>query len=906
MLVCTGHGVFSYDGRRFLNLGSEHGLPDGGIVYGIALTSAGRIAIQFSTEIFVSDRPTDTAHPATSLSFMAVDHPGIDLYEQRQHRLVPWHDGFLFLAGSETVGITVPATGPARFEALGYTPKEQALLHGAAGIFSANGNPWETFDDGRVCSAEPGTVRCYGTKDGLGAGPWLDVAADPDGWILARAETSGATFDPNTPRWSAVPLPDQGGRYKGYLNGLGLFTTPDGRVATQTAQGLAIRGPEGWREMTVADGAPDGTIVDAMTDGTGELGVHMLGRGLLRWVGYGHWTTVENSDGLSAGFPWQTARSADGHLWVTTDGGVNELVPRNESVHLLRTYPFGSYALAATPAGEIWAGYENKGVRVIDPQTGSMSPITVPGTLTIVPGPDHMVWLGTSKGLYRVDDGRGPPFQPVLLRSTEKPVQSIARDGGGGVYYLCGGWLHHWHQDGSDATVTGPGWKRSDESMGLAIARDGSLWVSGPRGLRHLILADDRIRTNQAIAVDDVRSTTIPAVMIDHRGWVWAGTSLGISVFDGARWVSADADQGLLSDDINEDGIREDLDGSVWIATTSGLAHLKDPASLFVVRPLTVMVTGARLGTKAVGAATTPYTQDPLSIDLGTPNYGVERSVLFRHQLSGVDGGWVTSSSGTVSYPFVPPGRHLFTVIGYDPLSHRTSAPVTLVIKIAYPWWQRWWSEAFWVALALAAVYAVLRIRYRAMYARQAELKRHVASATAQLRHVATHDKLTGLLNRAEVETRLAGALARGGGSNLVVALLDVDHFKRINDEHGHLAGDEVLRALGHMVSRSLRDGEYAGRYGGEEILLALADADGSAAERVLKLHLAIRQDIFLSPGGPISITCSIGLAWVSSGDTWESLIGRADAALYQAKRSGRDQVIESQFRPSPVRLARD
>ena len=900
LLVCTEHGAFVYDGRRFVNLGTEHGLPAGGIVYGIDQTSTGRIAIRYLTELYVSDRPSDPAHPTTSLSFIAADHPGISFYNQWGHLSAPWHGGFVFLTMGETIGVMVSSGKRARFESLGYTATEQALLHDAVGVFSTGNGLWETLKDGRLCAADPGAVRCYGTEDGLVDGPWLDIVNDPEGRILARSASSVATFDPSVHRWSVVALPDQGGQYDGYGNELGLFSAPDRQILTQAVHGLAVRGPAGWRELSVAKGAPDGLITGALMDRSGQLWFCILGKGLVRWVDYGHWAAIEKSDGLSAGISWQTARSTDGGLWVTNDGGVDELLPQASSLHVVRTFPFNSYALAATPAGEIWAGYRNMGVRVIDPRKGSMWPVVTPDVEAIVPGRDHAVWLGTDKGLYRVDDGSGPPFHPVLVKSWPTPVQGIALDGGGGVYYLTGGWLHHRHPDGTDVTITGTGWTTDIEAVALAIARDGSLWMGGQRGLRHLVLSGDRITSNQLIPVEDIDSTTVHTVTIDHRGWIWVGTSLGVSVFNGRRWVSINADQGLLSNDVSEDGIREDPDGSVWISTAEGLSRLKDPDSLFTAQPPSVMVTGAHLGTIRLTAASQPYTRDPLSIQLGTPNYGAERSVLFRYRLSGVDKDWVTSSSGDVSYPFIPPGRHVLTVIGYDTLSHRTSMPVSRVVDVAYPWWRRWWSEALWAALAVAGIYGIVRIRLHAMYARQTRLRRVIAQATAQLRHQATHDSLTGLLNRAEVETRLAARLAMGDG-DLVAALLDVDHFKRINDRHGHLGGDEVLRALGHLVARCLREGEYAGRYGGEEILLVLSDADGCAAERVLKLHLAIRHDTFRVSDGPISVTCSIGVAWAGVGDRWESLIGRADAALYQAKHDGRDRVIESQ--PQPVRV---
>ncbi len=896
VLISTEHGVFSYDGRRFVNLGANQGLRQGGIVYSVALTSTGRIAVQYPDEVYVSDGASDPSHPATSLSFHPVSHPGVSFYDERPHRLAPWHDGFALLAGEATVAIVMSPGRTARVESMSHDLEERSSLQGAMAVFSVGGRLWETFDDGRVCAADPGRVRCYGAVDGLSDGPWVDLVAGEGGRVLARSASAVATLDPASDRWSSSPLPDQGGRYQAYPSDLGLYRTPDGRFITQSVQGIDVLGPGGWTELTVADGAPSGTIVDAMTDGTGQLWFHVLGRGLVRWVGYGHWDTLEQADGLSDGFPWETARAADGTLWVTTDDGVDQIVRKGSSVHVARVFPVSSYALAAMPHGDIWAGYRDKGFRVIDPATGSMVIVSIPAVETIVPGRNQAVWIGTTKGLYKVDD-TGPPFHPVLLKAWPTPVESIVRDGLGGVYYLSGGRLHHWRPNGTNVDVPGP-WPTGDlEPLAMAMTRDGVLYVGGPGGLFRVILSADHIRSYEPVPTSDTGTSTIFAVMIDHRGWVWTGTALGVSVYNGQRWVSVDADQGLLSNDVNEDGMREDPDGSVWISTTRGVSHLRDPASLFVDRPLSVVISEAHIGSRPVGVARVPYTLDPLSVEIGTPNHGVERGVLFRYRLSGVDAGWVASSSGIVRYPFVPPGRHVLTVIGHDQLTHIDSLPTTLVVDVAYPWWRRWWSEAFWIACAAGMIYAAARVRDRVMYARQAELERHVADATEQIRYHAAHDRLTGLLNRSEIESRLAEKLAAEHDSeDLVVALIDIDHFKRINDNHGHLGGDEVLRAMGRIISRTLRESEYAGRYGGEEMLLVLTDVDGCAAERVLSLNLSVRHDTFKAGDSPVRVTCSVGVAWATRGDNWETLIGRADAALYEAKNGGRDRVIESRL----------
>ena len=902
MLVCTEHGVFAYDGRRFVNLGTDQGLRQGGVVDGLALTSIGRVAVEFADEVLVSDRPSDASHPPGVLSFRKVLHPGIAFYDQRPHRLAAWQDGLVFLANDTAMTIAVPDSGAPHVEAMRYDREQQRLLRNAVAVFSVGGHLWDTFEDGRLCAADPDAVRCYGAADGLRGGPWLDVVAGSGGQILARSASSVGTFDPMSDRWSVVDLPDQGGRYGNHPLSIGLFRTPDGGFMTQADHGLAVLHPDGWQLLSVEDGAPAGDIMSAVTDATGQLWFQVLGRGLVRWVGYGHWQSLQKADGLSDGIPWQSARPPGGALWVSTDAGVDEVVHRGPFLRVGRVFPGPSFALTVGLHGELWSSSGLGGARIIDPADNSVTRVDVPPIDAMVSDPHGTVWIGTEAGLFKVDDRPGVPLQARIEGSPHTPVPGLVYDGIGGVFYLSSGHLRHRHGDGTDVPITG-GWPTTAfDPLAITIDHEGALWIGGAGGLFRFAVSNDRVVSNEAIPTADTRTNTIVAVMVDHRGWVWAGTALGVSVFDGRRWVSVDADGGLLSDDVDQNGLREDPDGSIWIATTEGFSHLLDPAWLFTDRSLEVVVSQARLGSLPVTTGPMPFTRDALSIQLGTPNYGAERSLLFRYHLSGVDAGWAESSSGMVRYPFVPPGRHVLTVIGYDEMIHQGSPPVTLVVDMDFPWWRQWWSETLWVLLAVGILCGIMRFFLRANLRRQRELERRVAAATeemraaqALLRFQAAHDALTGLLNRSEIERRLAAKLDNAGrGDEMVVALLDVDHFKRVNDNHGHLGGDDVLRALGRLISRTIRDGEYAGRYGGEEILLVLDDTDGRGAERVLNLHLAVRHDTFEVPGGAIRVTCSIGLAWAVPGDDWQSLIGRADDALYEAKEGGRDQVVES------------
>lgn len=131
-------------------------------------------------------------------------------------------------------------------------------------------------------------------------------------------------------------------------------------------------------------------------------------------------------------------------------------------------------------------------------------------------------------------------------------------------------------------------------------------------------------------------------------------------------------------------------------------------------------------------------------------------------------------------------------------------------------------------------------------------------------------------------------------GQPVTLLLIDADHFKGFNDRHGHLAGDMLLRVLARVLRDGLRPADLAARFGGEEFALMLADATAESAtrvaERLRQAAAAIR--IPAAGGGTLrGVTVSIGVAELKPGDTLESLLATADAALYRAKDAGRDRV---------------
>lgn len=188
------------------------------------------------------------------------------------------------------------------------------------------------------------------------------------------------------------------------------------------------------------------------------------------------------------------------------------------------------------------------------------------------------------------------------------------------------------------------------------------------------------------------------------------------------------------------------------------------------------------------------------------------------------------------------------------------------------------------------AVIAELKSVRSALESQREELK----SLTMRLGHEARSDALTGLPNRCHFDSVLQQLLltlaVNRGPASLSVALLDVDHFKPVNDQYGHAVGDRVLQQLAQLLSSQLRGRDLAARIGGEEFALLMPDTSHAEASVAMD---RLRRAIEIYPWQPVPITVSIGLTSFRAGDTQDSLMARADAALYSAKHQGRNRVAK-------------
>jgi diguanylate cyclase (GGDEF)-like protein len=179
----------------------------------------------------------------------------------------------------------------------------------------------------------------------------------------------------------------------------------------------------------------------------------------------------------------------------------------------------------------------------------------------------------------------------------------------------------------------------------------------------------------------------------------------------------------------------------------------------------------------------------------------------------------------------------------------------------------------------------------RTLHQRTIELR----IANQRIEELAQIDELTGVLNRRHIMKCLNEEMVRAQRSNIPcsVALIDLDFFKRINDEFGHPAGDEALRTFAISIFANIRTIDKLGRYGGEEFLLILPDAAEDQAARTLdRLRWIVSQVDWTAISGNFNLTMSAGISSVRETDSAEDILARADAALYRAKDAGRNRVV--------------
>ncbi len=579
------------------------------------------------------------------------------------------------------------------------------------------------------------------------------------------------------------------------------------------------------------------------------------------------------------------AEAADGSVWLAATG---RLEHRAANGRLLRDWPLdGGRAQQLLPRGDgsVWLGMQEGLYRLPGAQAAALQrvqPAGEPlrgGIYALRQGPDGRLWLGGQQGLFREREaGAG------LL-------EAVAQAPGEGL--------------GSPAV------------MGLLWGRDGRLWLDTPvSGLHRLIGWDGAGRArferiSERHGLDGVFGANLHE---DGQGRIWSQ----LFVYDPA------------ADRIDPFGSAEGANfGTFWFFASTELpgGGLLFGGSRGLLRVLPeawhaqrgsppLVVSGLRVGGQpqqpSPDGVRLPPRKRTLSVEFAALDYADPARLHYEYRLEGLDGDWtrVDASGRNPSFGPLKPGRYVLQVRATAHHALWGSEVLKLPIEVQPAWWETEAARIGGVLAVMAAVWAWMRWRTRVLRRREGELRRLVDERTAELRELSVTDALTGLRNRRYLELRLDDDLrlclrrfetlsgaGPGPESDLLLMLLDLDHFKRVNDLHGHAAGDAVLVQLAGRLRQVFRETDSLVRWGGEEVLVLARETDRrDAAELAARVCAAVRDTPFdIGPGETVHVTVSIGFCAFPLDPRhprlwdWRACLALADSALYAAKAQGRD-----------------
>ncbi|MEN1940713.1 diguanylate cyclase [Luteimonas sp. MJ174] len=640
--------------------------------------------------------------------------------------------------------------------------------------------------------------------------------------------------------------------------------------------------------------------------------------------------------GAPGGWPrgsMRAIRRVGGHILLGTDTGLFERRPGAVDWQEVPAFA-GQSVRAIAPAGDggWWIGsYDG-----LWHWPGRGAARAIPGL------PDQRIdamlvesgegWIGTRGGLARMREGRiidGHALEPLL----GSQVTSLARSDGrlwigtnaDGLWQL---------DDGGAGTPVRVSPGALHHSLWSLAIEGGALWAgSFSRGVYRIDLGNGGIRRYGVS--DGLGSNVVYAVLPDALGRLWVSTNDGLSVIDPASdsvQVLGPRD-GLANREYNSSSAFRDSDGMLYFGGTRGIDVL-DPAALPrqspAARPVLTTLRTTPLDANVGGPRETDivyarqlqlaYRDRMVSISMAAIDFAAPEAAQVRYRVLGLHEDWVYAHAPRAEFSVtdLPPGRYVLEVeaAGRD---GRFGEPRRLGLAMAPPWWRHQLAYTAYVLALLALLALVARRVDTAMRRerRQVELlERTVAERTAQLQlanqrlsrtnaqlTIATRrDPLTRISNRRDLQEWLgreaASLLGRmeaadGGSDRLVFLMIDIDDFKRVNDIHGHQAGDEVLVHFADRLRLLSRDDDLLVRWGGEEFLLIsrfnCMEHAALLAERIR--DVIATQPIRLGRGVALDLSCSIGFApwpfsldWPGIGD-WSACVGLADRCLYAVKR---------------------
>jgi signal transduction histidine kinase/CheY-like chemotaxis protein/streptogramin lyase len=753
----TDNGLYRYDGLSFTAFGTAEGLPSAHI---LSLRETADGTLWVGTNQGLAQQVGAVFHAVPSVTRAAISSMASDTFSGL----------YLATPGGLVSGHPNSVTSVWQFQR---APVPAGLAQAPAhGVFAAaDGSIWYGCATD-LCRLKNGLVAVFSRKDGVPPDRWDAILQDRQGNLWARSSNRLLVR-----RRGARSFAASGGLSSSSETG-NLYLDHQGRILAATDRGAARLVNGRWEYTGMQQGLPVGLTSCLWEDREGSLWIALGGAGLVRWVGPDEWEGWTRLDGLAGSAVRAIFRDTRGTLWVGTESGLQRLPIGNRQGRVwvrkdgLAGTPVRS--IVGDPDGTLWIGCAPGGVSHFDPRTGKLTNYGKSSGLTddhvwqVFRDRDGQLWVITRGPLFR-SQGTGAHMRferciPPLSDASENFFQ-IAQDDTGG-FWLAGDFGLLGNVDGR--------WTRFTHRNGLynvACGHDGSVWISYdsnaevsrvtfPRGKVHV----ENFRQGNAM-----RSGDTSFVQCDSRNRVWFGGDNGVNLYESGLWQYFNHSDGLLWNDCVSNAFYEDRDGSVWLGTTQGLSHLRPSLDAHKLVPPAV-ITSFRVGGAAIDPSLhleLPYPSRLLQIGFAGLDYRNEERLRFRYRLDGLFEDWIETDQHQVNYPALAPGEYSFAVRAKA--RDAWSSPARVSFRILPPWWQTWWFRCLGVALGLAGLWFLLRLRLRYSLAERRRLERAVAERTRELflekarvieektRVIQQNQRIERLLVRAQEANRLKG-----------------------------------------------------------------------------------------------------------------------------------------------------
>lgn len=910
----TEAGLFRYDGLRFQPFGVKEGLPSSDILAmhsdleGTLWVGTRRGLARWNGLAF------DPITPVQGLPMVAIGG------------LASGPGGF-WVATDEGPYVQTP-TG--RFTKVEGWPKGEvtalfggqktkamwlAAWDGRSRILSYRGNRWVVF------STPPGSE-----KERIDA-----LAEDGTGRLWARSPRAMRVLDPGTSKFrqANLPFPVQSDRGS-------LLIGRNGDLLVPTQQGLAHLKGDAWSLLGTKNGLPTSWCRTAMEDREGSLWVGSVG--IFRLLGRGAWRVYTQADGLPSGVVWCIFRDRDKQLWVGTDNGLARAIAKGWEIvpgtlgHVVRTViqgVDGNLYLAGVPGNEILK-FDPRRQRL---QRIELSPDSAAKRIfRLSMDVGGNLWVSTDgAGLFKASLSKGTnaklKFEHVELPqgTPTEYISDVHQDAEGRIWVpgekglamlSKGEWRRFTTKDGLKQDHVA--YTRSTKNGDLLISYNEPLGLTLARYEGKTLKVLKHMDTSMGLGEDMVYLTGE-----DAQGSIWIGTGKGVDLIRPEGIDHFGVAEGLAGEDCDNMAFLPEANGDVWIGTSTGLARFDAQAYRGLPAAPSTEMTSLRLGQQVYSLGMkeihAPFSSNTLEARFACLSFIREQAVHQRVRLVGLESEWHLTDTHEARYPALRPGHYQLEVASR--IGQGAWGPTAAFhFEVLPAWWQTWWFRVL-IGLGAAGLIALvarwrmfaLKQQNRLLEAQVAARTKELEAANEALRSQSLTDPLTGLRNRrflgecmpedvAQVNRvfhEVKGARKERVALNidLLFVMVDLDHFKLVNDEHGHAAGDRVLQQMGEIMQEATRDTDTVVRWGGEEFLVVARNVcrrDSTILVERIRSQVAFH-NFNIGDGKSLHLTCSSGFALypfipsLPQAVVWERVVDVADQCLYAAKKAGRD-----------------